>query len=326
VAPAGTKTVPKGGSRPQGGPSQAPTRGGSIGSNCDAIGANSRGEVVKWSEANGSAKAALISRKDGATGGPEVSRRISQGGAVEGQMDATAGSSTAQSGPSPQAEMRFPAYEALRFPSSFRRALARFHSRWAEKAGQNGHFAETAEVSASGRDLLSNQNKHAFTSGLSRASHCLDTKPGDASTAAAQESRSARLGFLSRLRDQFRREPAQSTPSEPEGGSPVDAWTADFSSHSMETESHRHVSTLEPVFALLRVQMELLASCEGSQNWRGVAPGKGCHDQPGCMPSCFCLLSCLAAEHLSVGKKAGRGSENLVKATGSFMCSQLDTD
>lgn len=283
VAPAGAKAVPKGAVRTQGGPSQAPPRGGGIGSNRDAVGANSSGGVVNWSEAHGSAKAAL----NGATGGVEVSRRIGRGGIVEGQTDAAAGSSTAQSGHSAQAEMRFPAYEALRFPTSFRQALTRFHSRRAEKWGQSGHLAETAEASASGRDLLSNQDKHALTSGLSRACQSINAKLGDAATAAVQQSRSARLGFLSRLQDEVRREPAQSAPSKPEGGSPVDAWTADFSSHSIKSEAHQDASSLGPVFALLRIQSELLASCEGSQIWRGVAPGKGCHGQPGCMPSCF---------------------------------------
>jgi hypothetical protein len=284
VAPAGAKAVPKGGVRTQGGPSQAPPRGGGIGSNRDALGANSRGEVGKWS---GAAKAAL----NGAMGGVEVSRRIGPGGAVEGQTDAAAGSSAAQSGHSAQAEIKFPAYEALRFPISFRQALARFHSRRAEKSRQSGHLAESTEVSASGGDLLKNQYKHASTSRLSRASHGIGTKPGDASIAAVRQSRSARLGFLSRLRDEVRREPAQSTPSEPREAFPIDALTADFSSHSVESEAHRHASSLDPVFALLRVQSDLLESCEGCQLWRGVAPGKGCHGQPVCIPSCFRSLS-----------------------------------
>lgn len=247
LAPAGAKALPKGGPLGPGAAPPAPPRSGGLRSNRDSLELSNDGKAADTRPVKGPVPGGL----DGAKRGDE--QTLVLGDAHGG--DASPG-------------VRFHAFEALRLPASFRRALSRFHTRVAEKGGEGSLGGQARAGAGTKVDTLS--SGRPLTKPLAATRHA--SNPGSpespsASPASDSAAVSARLRFLKRLEGGVGTE-----------GRPLVTTTlseaAEFAPKELTSEALRKPVAEDAVFTLLRAQLVLLASFEGEEIWQAVAPGK----------------------------------------------------
>ncbi|GAQ85178.1 hypothetical protein KFL_002220220 [Klebsormidium nitens] len=251
VAPAGAKTLPKGGPVGSGAAPPEPPRSGGLRSN--------RNSVELSSSEKGPGKRSVERLTPGdlyvARGGAE------QGGAVVQQTSVfeKEGAGGASSG------VRFPAIEALRLPTSFRRALSRFHTRVAEKGGE-GAFGDVSRAGAS-IEIDAPSPGLPLVEPLTATSYASQPRRTGTVSADGSAGERARFRFLKRL------EQGTDAEGRPNVSTATLLEAADFSPVGLASKAVQNSETEDAVFTLLRAQLALLTSFEGKEIWQAVAPG-----------------------------------------------------